>query len=277
MQQLSYILFAIGLLLAACDPYQVDDVELPAPADGSTSFSWSYVPGDSNQIALDASGIENNVLWAFPSGASKPSSTRAVDTVTFSLQGEYEIVLYVAAQGGTAIAREMVAITQDKAIECDSTTLLLTGGCGTQDSKTWIWSQAANAISVGPVPVSTEWFGSPEEGLEAAQYDDAWTFAFDGADFVYDNNGQSINPYAGYQAQDFTPPAGTWRIEAGAGFEGADQIVLSDEDLFLGVMDSGPVYDIIELTEDRLVLLSPIMQANGTPGQGYFTLYFVAQ
>ena len=275
MQKRTYLFLAVGLLLAACDPYQVDDVALPAPP--TAGFSWSYVPGDSNSIALSATETGDAVVWEFPSGASKPTSTRAVDTVEFGQRGDYEIALFTTAQGGTDVVRQMVNIPSDKAVACDSTTLLLAGGCGVDDSKTWIWSQQAAAISVGPTPLSSEWFGSPEGGLVEAQYDDAWTFAFDGADFVYDNSGQSVNPYDGYVAQDFTPPPGTWRIQEGTGYNGSDQVVLSDEDLFIGVMDSGPTYDVVKLTPDSLVLVSPIIQANGEAGDGFFTLYFVAQ
>jgi hypothetical protein len=275
MQKLIYIFLALGLLLAACDPYQVDDVALPAPP--TASFSWSYVPGDSNSVVVEASSPGNNLLWEFPSGASKPKSTLAQDTVEFSQRGDYEITLYLTGQGGTSVDRQMVNIPTDKAIDCDSTVLLLAGGCGVSASKTWVWSQEANAVSVGPVPLSAEWFGSPAGGLVPEQYDDSWTFEFDGANFVYDNNGQSVNPYDGYVAQDITPPAGTWLIREGSGFEGADQLVISDQDLFLGVMDSGPVYDIIEVSETELVLVSPIMNSDGSEGTGYFTLYFVAQ
>ncbi len=268
-----FILTSLLTLLVACEPYQVADVALPTAP--TADFSMEVVPDNPNQIVVtDQSSGNFSRVWDFGNGGV---STLPSDTAFYSLKGEYTITLAVAGDGGTGVTTRTVTIEEDAAVACDSTTLLLAGGCGADDSKTWIWAQDAGAVSVGPTPTSSEWYGSPEAGLVSEQYDDSWTFAFSGTDFVYENNGQSVNPYNGYVAEDFTPPAGTWRIEAGAGIDGTDRMTISDEDLFLGVMDSGPVYDIFELTEDRLVLVSPIMQEDGTPGQGYFTLYFVAQ
>ena len=44
---------------------------------------------------------------------------------------------------------------------------------------------------------------------------------------------------------------------------------------FMGVWDSGPDYNIVEITEDRMVLT--VRQQNGdfTAGEGWFTLTFV--
>jgi len=45
----------------------------------------------------------------------------------------------------------------------------------------------------------------------------------------------------------------------------------------MGVWDCGPSYDILELTEDRLVVMAPIQNGDCTAGEGYFTLIFAAQ
>ena len=46
---------------------------------------------------------------------------------------------------------------------------------------------------------------------------------------------------------------------------------------FMGVWDSGPFYDIIELTEDRLVVHGPIQTGDCQQADGWFTLIFVAE
>ena len=45
----------------------------------------------------------------------------------------------------------------------------------------------------------------------------------------------------------------------------------------MGVWEAGPTFDIVELTEDRLLVSAPIMNGDCTNGEGYFTLYFAAQ
>ena len=71
---------------------------------------------------------------------------------------------------------------------------------------------------------------------------------------------------------DFTPPTDlTYFIEAGGGPNGESRIILP-EGAFMGVWDSGPIYDILLLTENELVVRSQIL---GT--DGWFDLYFVAR
>ena len=44
----------------------------------------------------------------------------------------------------------------------------------------------------------------------------------------------------------------------------------------MGVWDSGPYYDIVELTESRLVLHGPIQEGDCIQGEGWFTIVFEA-
>jgi hypothetical protein len=125
-------------------------------------------------------------------------------------------------------------------------------------------------VRVGPTPGSSEWYTSPVNGLQAAQYDDAFCFYFDGGHFQYNNNGQTIDPWNGYIAVNFAPPTNlNWAISKGTGNGGSDQLILP-EGAFLGVWDSGPVYDIVSVSETQLVVRSPIINT-----AGWFELTFV--
>ena len=46
---------------------------------------------------------------------------------------------------------------------------------------------------------------------------------------------------------------------------------------FMGVWDSGPFYDVVEITEDRLVLHGPIQGGDCIQAEGWFTITFVAE
>ena len=59
------------------------------------------------------------------------------------------------------------------------------------------------------------------------------------------------------------------RISKGTGAGGSDQLILP-EGAFLGVWDSGPVYDIVSVSETQLVVRSKIINADG-----WFELTFV--
>ena len=270
MHKIAYILAGLGLLLAACEPYQAEDISLPAAP--SAEFSFSPMPDDPNRLVVTDNSGEGFVrLWDFGNGSN---SSAEVDTVFYPLAGEYTITLAVSGQGGTSVAEQTVTIEQDAALSCDSTLTNLLGGCTSADSKTWVFSLESGAISIGPEPLSSQYFSSSENGLVPEQYNDSWTFNFEGSGFLYENEGLTVDPAQDYEAVPYTPPAdATWRIEPEAGFGGSPRLTLSPEESFLGVKDSGPVYDLHEVTEDRMVLVG---QLRSDPNV-YFTLYFVAQ
>ena len=118
-------------------------------------------------------------------------------------------------------------------------------------------------------------------GLVPEQYDDSYTFTTEG-NYGYNNNGGTINPFEGYVVNELVvPDTLNYLLNEGAGINGEDQILLlPDNDgfcWFMGVWDCGPSYDILELTEDRLVVMAPLMNGDCTNGEGYFTLIFAAQ
>ncbi|MGB1636910.1 MAG: hypothetical protein ACPHBR_09015, partial [Flavobacteriales bacterium] len=64
----------------------------------------------------------------------------------------------------------------------------------------WRFSTVAGAVSIGPDPYSTDWFASAANGLQAAQYDDVYTFNADGT-LSMDYNGTIIDAFNGYSEQ----------------------------------------------------------------------------
>ncbi len=265
-------LFPLGLALAfaACAPYEDEDINLPDPP-GAPSITIEPVVGDPNRIVIkDVSTGFFARVWDLP-GGTPAKSTLSVDTIFYQSKGDYIISMYASAEGGGGAAQvsRSINIAQDAQPDCDPQTALLTGDCE-GPGKCWTLTTAAGAVRVGPQPGSSEWYTSPVNGLQGAQYDDDFCFYFTAGRFQYFNNGQTVDPFNGYQAVDYAPPTNlSWVISKGTGQNGADQIILP-AGAFLGVWDSGPVYDIASLTENQLVVRSRIVNTDG-----WFELTFV--
>jgi len=272
-----YIIPSICLLLIscfiACDPSIDDAITLPAQPEEPT-FSVEKLEDGSNRVVVtDLSAGFFARVWDLPGGTPN-TSTLASDTILYQKAGEYFVTLHAAKEGGggTSISSQSVSFEEDAILDCSDEITFLTGGCENPNGKCWIFSQVAGAISVGPSPGSTEWFTSPEGGLVPEQYDDRFCFTFEGSSFQYKNNGATIDPFNGYAAVELDPPTDlTYFLVDGGGEDGETRIVLP-EGAFMGVMDSGPLYDIVFLTETDLVVRSQIVG-----GAGWFDLYFVAQ
>ena len=269
----SFLLLAAITLFAACDPSIEDDIEIPGLPD-APMMSLEVSPDNPNRIIVrDLSSNSFSRVWDLPGGTPSRSSL-TTDTILYQKAGEYEITLHAAAigGGGTSFATANISIEEDAVVECSDEITFLTGGCDNPSGKCWTFSRAAAAVIVGPDPGSSEWFSSPESGLQDVQYDDSFCFTFDGFRFQYINNGQTIDPFNGFAPFDFDPPTDlTYFLQEGGGLNGETRIVLPD-DAFIGVLDSGPLYDIIVLTDTELIVRSQILG-----GEGWFDLTLIAR
>ncbi len=267
------LLFAAIMVLSACEPSIDEDIVIPALPEAPV-IAIEVSPDDPNKIIIrDLSDDFFARVWDLP-GGTPATSTLQVDTILYQKQGDYEITLHAAkvGGGGTSMVKQMVSFEMDAVVDCSDEINFLTGGCDNPSGKCWTFSRVAGAVAVGPDPGSSEWFSSQENGLQDAQYDDSFCFTFEGSSFQYDNNGQTVDPFNGFAPVDFDPPTDlTYFLQEGGGGNGETRIVLP-EGSFIGVLDSGPLYDIILLTETELVLRSQILNS-----EGWFDLHFVAR
>lgn len=270
------------LIVQGCKPYEEEGIDLPGAP--SASFSWNFIDAvdslgqvvgiDSNRVFVSAAPVEGAFLqlWDFGNGQT---SDQTSDTAYYPQEGDYTIRYSVHTAGGMGQASETINIAQTLELPCEGNLALLTG-C--ENQKTWKISEEIGAISVGPDPYSTEWYASPPAGLETFQYDDRYQFTEDGV-YIYNNNGSTMNPFEGYVETEIAIDPTSYFMSEGTGTSGEDQISLSSfsETVcgFMGVWDSGPVYDILELTEDRLVIHGSIQTGDCQQGDGWFTLTFV--
>ena len=261
------------LCLAACDPSIDEDIQIPSLPE-APNISVEVSPDNPNVVIIkDLSEGFFARVWELPGGTPEVS-TLAIDTIVYRKAGTYNITLHAAKEGGggTSIANQEMFFEEDAILACSEETIFLTGGCENLLGKCWTFSQVAGAVSVGPDPGSDEWFSSRESGLDPVQYDDSFCFTFEGSSFLYRNSGQTIDPFNGFVPVDFTPPTDlTYFIEEQGGPNGETRIILP-EGAFIGVWDASPIYDIILLTEDELVLRTEFLNSGG-----WFDLYFVAR
>lgn len=277
MKTKNRIAFSLLLLagLFSCEPVRDDEFTLPA-APPEPAFSFRFVEGDSNRVVITdetTGGFQR--LWDLPGGTPKVSSLVS-DTILYSDSGQYTITLYVSHVdgGGTTSSAQAIHIYKNAPAECTPKMALLTGDCG-PSGKCWAFSTAGGAVKVGPTYSDFSWYTSPENGLQSTQYDDRFCFTFDDLAFENRNNGQTVNPWNGYQPENYDPGVSEFLFLEGTGTGGRDQIILPD-DQFVGVWDADNVLDIITLTADQLVVRMRLCGQNGVPAaEGWFELTFI--
>ena len=146
---------------------------------------------------------------------------------------------------------------------------------------TWQISSAAGAFSIGPEPLSGDWFNSTENGLAPTQYDDSWSFYPDG-EFVYSNSGSTIVPWFGTSEEFVTFEPTSFEVSDNGPFFGGPTFSISSmlsNELGLicgwfGTMDSGSEYEVVSLTETSLTVLGEQSNQNCSAGDGFWTLTF---
>ena len=262
-----YIAYIVCILsFSACN--ESIDYGLEGDLPAKPEFSIEAVPGDPNSfVVTDLSQGNFSRVWEFKDGAPA-TSTLASDTVFYKKAGDYDIVLHVASESGSGTAFSTKSINVEMDVEgCQL--LFLNEDCST---KCWRLSPEPESIILGPDPLSTEWFVSPD--ITPSQADDQWCFSEDGT-LEYQNAGGSFSACAGYvDVEDYEIPSDlTYTFASGEGVLELDRISLSG--LWLGIEDSGITYDIYEISEEKMVLITPLKPCDGSPSTGYFTLTFL--
>jgi hypothetical protein len=146
---------------------------------------------------------------------------------------------------------------------------------------TWQLSPAEGAFSIGPEPLSGEWFSSVENGLAATQYDDSWSFYPDG-EFVYSNSGSTVVPWLNYAEQVVTFEPAFFEVSDNGPFFGGSTFSISgmlSNELGLvcgwfGAMDSGPEYEVLSITETSLTVVGQQSTEDCNVMDGFWTLTF---
>lgn len=274
------LLLTLGIF-ASCDPYEEDDIDI-GPLPEAPTFTASVDPDNANKIIItNTSEGFISFVWDITGGigleGTPDVSTLGHDTILFSMMGTYDITLHAAKSGGsgTSFSSQTFTIEENAVVECDEKFSLLTNNCTT---RCWKLSNVAGAISVGPVELSGEWFASPEDGHDPSQTDDRWCFSFEDFSWVYNNNGSSFSACQGFVEDTAYPvPTGVTYNVVNSGTTFSDYKIVLPTGVWMGVEDSGPEYQIVEINEQEMTLLAPIAPCDGSASPGWFTIKFVAE
>jgi hypothetical protein len=277
LSHLPFFALVALLFLLSCEASKEADIDL-GPLPNPPNIDIEVDPNNANRIIVKNTSQDYfSHLWIAP-GASPETSTKAIDTFFFPRAGEYTITLHVASRTGSGTSQNTrtIVIEQDGTVACEGGVAILTGGC-LPKGKCWRFSSEAGAITVGPTYGSGAWYASPPNGLVPEQVSARWCFEFDAFAFVFKNNGITISPWDGYVGIPHDPTQGPWEYRVGTGQNGVDQVVLTSGQ-FMGTWDSGNVLDIVQLTEERLVVRTRLVNRQGTPqSEGWFEFRFVAE
>jgi hypothetical protein len=156
----------------------------------------------SNQVQLiNTTSTPGIAYWHIPrTGQNFQGDTVQVH---FIFEGDYDVQLMVAGQGGTNAILKKVNVSQSDPNACNPNNPLgFIAGCTT---KTWKLNPQAGAFKVGPGAGNGDWWSSGAGDVtgRSCEFNDEYTFSFDAnGSFAYDNKGDFYaDGYLGTQSQ----------------------------------------------------------------------------
>lgn len=138
------IFLTIGLLFTSCqsEDYELGDTLNASDIDYEIIQDYDIDPGG-NTVILRFNTPNATPIWNYGTGRSN----RAVDTIRFAFQGEYDIDLNVLTRGGILDLEPVtISVTEDNLSYVDDPLwTALTGGVG--ESKTWLLDLDEDGVS----------------------------------------------------------------------------------------------------------------------------------
>ncbi|KAA3620671.1 MAG: hypothetical protein DWQ02_28995 [Bacteroidetes bacterium] len=272
MTYLKYsILFFVVLGLFSCEPFVEEKSDLGPPPNPSFTITQGDTPNDF--IFENTTEGAFITQWDIQDNGKKEGE---IVEVTIPFMGEYEVTMTTFNRGGYGSTSQMVTVTQDDPNACFGNFELLTG-C---DEKVWKLAPEANAQYVGQ-NLEQMWWGNSLDDVTTRYclWDDEWIFRADGT-MEYDNNGDfwadedgngtvwpsDLGLAIGCNSNDDWPAQyASWGsgnhtfsvnetslsvIGEGA-FIALYKVGTTDE---VSTPQSSVTYNILELTEDRMVI-----------------------
>jgi hypothetical protein len=185
MGRLSLYVASMSLLMVACqDPHE--DLRLgrlPEP-----DFKIENSNGSNTYRLINTTSTPGIAYWSIPrTGQSFRGDTVEVN---FIFEGEYDVDLLIAGQGGTQSTTKKVNVAQSDPTACNPNTPLgFIAGCTV---KIWQLNPQAGAFKVGPGPDNGDWWSSGPGDVagRSCEFNDEYHFSFDAnGTYAYDNKG----------------------------------------------------------------------------------------
>ena len=192
------------LVWMGCEPFEEDGMDLPSPP--VVNADWYFLPDtvdgvigiDSNTVVFEAETMDEVFMhfWDFGNGKT---SDMPVDTMIYYAEGTYGISYQGHGAGGMHSMQDSIRIERTLELPCEGVLASLTG-C--DNPKAWKLSQEAGSVSVGPEPMSGEWYASPANEIVEFQADDRWQLSEDGVEMraaVEGNAAKNGRPHFGWR------------------------------------------------------------------------------
>ena len=176
---------ALGLSAWGCsDPHEDLALgSLPQP-----DFQVNMTSGSNSVQLVNNSNMPGIAYWTIAS----TGETFQGDTVSvnFIFEGNYDVTLLLAGQGGANSVTKQVSIAQSDPNACNPDNPLgFIAGCTT---KTWKLNPQPGAFKVGPGADNGDWWSSGAGDVtgRSCEFNDEFTFSFDAnGTYEYDNKG----------------------------------------------------------------------------------------
>ncbi|MGB7392887.1 MAG: endo-1,4-beta-xylanase [Pricia sp.] len=303
-----YFLFIATFFLFSCE--SDDNTSSPEPIN--LSFEVLKSDSNPSRILVDntSSGIEGlTSYWQFTEGGEQVADEAGLENFLYEVEGDYVITLSVETPSGVQTATQTVSVGgfEVESFCEDNTAQLLAGTCEEGETgKTWVWSKLAGAYGVGPTgngsgtghdsadPIDISWYTHPANGFleedgSSCAYDDKYIFRQnDQNTYINQNNGDYTwvwswaNVELGTDLAEFEdgchesiePDSANWTLEYRTGSDGQEYPwIIFSKGSTIAYYDGNSEYEIVDITEDQMVLRSIGADPNSEPnGWRYYTL-----
>ncbi|WP_114781247.1 PKD domain-containing protein [Botryobacter ruber] len=253
----------LTLVAAACSP---DDPDLElGPPPSSDSITIIATPSSSNpnivQLKSEAPGAFKSI-WDLGNGVTAEGQQV---NASYALEGEYTVKLTVFTKNGFASNTKTIRIDQTNFSMLDRPDYnALTGGADKLAGKTWVFDPVGPMNFGGPADAPNSWWNQTLAEQNDCMKDDKYVFKLDGFKFENQSNGAMWGIADGAEnvcvPQPATAPASSWNLYEE---NGKTMLSLSNNET-IAWDDNEGVYEVIELTENRLYIRKTCCGGAGT-------------
>ncbi len=262
-------LFAFLLLLGACRNDDDDNGVAPLTEQDA---AFTFAPSAANENIINFTASNPNLLLNWDLGNGR-TAQGAQATGTYPLAGSYTVTLTASNALGSVTSSQVIVIERTDPTLLDREIFnFLTGGVDSVNGKTWVIdSLRSGHFGVGPNPAEAgdfpQFFSAPAlDKAGSGLYSDQYTFRLANFGFTHETNGLvylkaafedrfpgAYDPGVGDRSAPFTAPEGMqWTIEEPE--TGFPRLTLSQNGWIGFYVGSERVYEILELTENQLVI-----------------------
>lgn len=256
---------SLSFFIISCDPKE-EELELTAPpTEKDAAFTYAASEESENIIQFSNASSGFTKKWDFGNGATAEGSEVVGE---FPLKGTYEVSLTLENSAGSATSTQSIEIAETDPMLLDLPVYnLLTGGADQVGGKSWVVDASrAGHFGLGPnTEFTPDWYAAKANEKEGGGiYNDTYTFILEDFRFEWETNGDVYlnsaqaeefenseeSPVGDFIAPYEAPEDLSWSVKEN---KAGDQFITISNG-FIGYYTGVSTYQILELTEDELLL-----------------------